>query len=94
MSLDISSQKDSKYVVKTSKPKLLTLEVSVREKIDRYLFEHPEVSWDTFIESALIQSFKSRTQCDRTTKIAAERLTDRKRSAVYKRTQTMAKRFS
>ena len=57
------------------------------------MFDHPDISWDTFIESALILCFKNQSQCQRATKLAAERLAERKRSAVYKRTQTMAKKF-
>lgn len=81
------------YLVETSKSKLLTLEVSLRQKLEQHLFDNPDISWDTFIESALILCFKNQSQTQRATKLAAERLSDRKRSAVYKRTQTMSKKF-
>lgn len=81
------------YLVETAKSKLLTLEVSLRQQLEQHLFDNPDISWDTFIESALILCFKNQSQTQRATKLAAERLVDRKRSAVYKRTQTMAKKF-
>ena len=81
------------YLVETAKSKLLTLEVSLRQQLEQHLFDNPDISWDTFIESALILCFKSQSQTQRATKLAVERLQDRKRSAVYKRTQTMAKKF-
>lgn len=81
------------YLVETSKSKLLTLEVSLRQQLEQHLFDNPDISWDTFIESALILCLKNQSQTQRATKLAADRLSDRKRSAVYKRTQTMAKKF-
>ena len=96
----VSEQSDSvadsdapDYLVETAKSKLLTLEVSLRQQLEQHLFDNPDVSWDTFIESALILCFKNQSQTQRATKLAADRLSDRKRSAVYKRTQTMAKKF-
>ena len=90
-SVDRSDTPD--YLVETAKSKLLTLEVSLRQQLEQHLFDNPDISWDTFIESALILCFKNQSQTQRATKLAAERLSDRKRSAVYKRTQTMAKKF-
>lgn len=90
-SVDNSDAPD--YLVETAKSKLLTLEVSLRQQLEQHLFDNPDISWDTFIESALILCLKNQSQTQRATKLAAERLSDRKRSAVYKRTQTMAKKF-
>ena len=81
------------YLVETAKSKLLTLEVSLRQQLEQHLFDNPDISWDTFIESTLILCLKNQSQTQRATKLAAERLIDRKRSAVYKRTQTMAKKY-
>ena len=81
-------------VIETSKPKLLTLEVNVRQQIDRILYENPEVSWDTLIESALISCLNNQNSQKRVLKNAAERLTKRKKSAVYKRSITMARKYT
>ena len=91
---DSNSESDSPdYLVETAKSKLLTLEVSLRQQLEQHLFDNPDISWDTFIESALILCLKNQSQTQRATKLAADRLQKRKRSAVYKRTQTMAKKF-
>jgi len=81
-------------VIKTSKPKLLTLENDLRKDIDQILYENPEISWDTLIESALINSLSSPSSKKRLIKLATERLTARKKSAVYKRSKTMAQKYT
>ena len=85
---------DTHLVVETSKPKLLTLEIALRKDLDQILYEHPDTSWDTLIESALILSLNSPTSKKRLLKLAAERLTARKKSAVYKRSKTMAQKYT
>ena len=42
------------WLVETAKPKLLTLEVKVRQELDHLLYENSDVSWDTVLEAALI----------------------------------------
>jgi hypothetical protein len=85
---------ENKSVVETSKSKLLTLEVGVRKDLDLILYEHPEVSWDTLLEAALITCLGNQNTQKKTLKLAAERLTARKKSAVYKRTKTMAEKYT
>lgn len=91
---EISSAKEPEFVIETSKSKLLTLETSIRQEIDLMLYEHPEISWDTIIEAALINSLSSQSSKKRLVKLAAERLTARKKSAVYKRSKTMAQKYT
>ncbi|WP_019503382.1 hypothetical protein [Pleurocapsa sp. PCC 7319] len=85
---------ETHLVVETSKPKLLTLEIALRKEIDQILYEHPDTSWDTLMESALILSLNSPTSKKRLLKLATERLTARKKSAVYKRSKTMAQKYT
>jgi hypothetical protein len=88
------SESSPDFLIETSKSKLLTLEVSLRQTLDRLLFEHPDISWDTILEAALILSLKTPTSEQRLLKLAAERLCDRKKSAVYKRSVTMAQKYT
>lgn len=81
------------FIVETSKSKLLTLEVGIRQELDRLLFEHQEVSWDTVVEAALINSFNNQNSKKRLVKLAAERLNARKKTAVHKRSKTMAQKY-
>ena len=85
---------ESNHIIETSKPKLLTLEVGVRKEIEQILYENPEVSWDTLLESALITCLNNQNSKKRVLKLAAERLTKRKKSAVYKRSVTMAQKYT
>lgn len=93
-SIDTEDKSQSKLIVETSKPKLLTLEVSVRQEVDRILYENPDLSWDTLIESALITCFNNQNIEKRILKLAKERLAARKESSVYKRSVTMAKKYT
>ena len=88
-----SSQDVPDYIVETSKSKLLTLEVGVRQELDRLLYENPDVSWDTILEAALVTCLNNQSTKKKIIKIAQERLTVRKKTAVYKRTKTMAKKY-
>lgn len=81
------------YLVETSKSKLLTLEVAVRQELDRLLYEHSEVSWDTVLEAALVTCLNNPSTKEKIIKVAQERLTARKKTAVYKRTKTMAEKY-
>ncbi len=80
-------------LVETSKPKLLTLEVSCRDRLDRILFEHKEVSWDTFIEAALTIVADDAELLERVLEFAADKNVARKKTSVIKRSRTMAKKF-
>lgn len=80
-------------LVETSKPKLVTLECGCRDRLDRILFEHKEVSWDTFIEAALTVVAEDAKLLEKTLDIAADKNAARKRTSVIKRTRTMAKKF-
>jgi hypothetical protein len=80
-------------LVETSKSKLLTVEVKLRQELDQILYEHKDVSWDTLIEAALITSLSNPTTRKKTLKQAEQRLAARKQSAVYKRTQTMSQKY-
>ncbi|MEL6931042.1 MAG: hypothetical protein AAFO95_20840 [Cyanobacteria bacterium J06600_6] len=92
--LNPPSDSSPDFLIETSKSKLLTLEVNLRQTLDRLLYENPDVSWDTLLEAALILSLKSSTSQDRLLKLAAERLANRKKSAVYKRSVTMAQKYT
>lgn len=81
------------YIVETSKSKLLTLEVEVRSQLDKLLYEHPDISWDTVLEAALVTCLNNQSTKKKIIKVAQERLTARKKTAVYKRTKTMAKKY-
>jgi len=81
------------YIVETSKSKLLTLEVEVRSQLDKLLYEHPDISWDTVLEAALVTCLSNQSTKKKIIKLAQERLTARKKTAVYKRTKTMAKKY-
>ncbi|MEY2831389.1 MAG: hypothetical protein RLZZ574_647 [Cyanobacteriota bacterium] len=80
-------------LVETSKSKLLTLEVKVRQDLDQILFEHQDVSWDTVLEAALITCLNNPTTQKKILKLAAQRLRNRKQSAVFKRTLTMSQKY-
>jgi hypothetical protein len=82
------------FIVETSKSKLLTLEVGIRQELDQLLFEHQEVSWDTVVEAALIHCFNNQNSKKRLVKLATERLNARKRTAVHKRSKTMAQKYT
>ena len=75
-------------LVHTAKPKSVALEVSVRQKIDEYLFHHKEVSWDTLIEAAICHALDSESH-ERIISDAADRLVKRKNSSTKRRIQTM-----
>ena len=92
--VDTITRNETNLVIETSKSKLLTLEISVRKEIEQILYEHPEVSWDTLLESALITCLNNQNSKKRVLKLAAERLTARKKSAVYKRSKTMAQKYT
>lgn len=81
------------YIVETSKSKLLTLEVGIRQELDKLLYENPDTSWDTILEAALVTCLSNQNTKKKIIKVAQERLTARKKTAVYKRTKTMAKKY-
>ena len=81
------------YIVETSKSKLLTLEVGIRQELDKLLYENPDTSWDTILEAALVTCLSNQNTKKKIIKVAVERLTARKKTAVYKRTLTMAKKY-
>lgn len=81
------------YIVETSKSKLLTLEVGIRQELDKLLYENPDISWDTILEAALVNCLSNQNTKKKIIKVAQERLTARKKTAVYKRTKTMAKKY-
>lgn len=82
------------YLVETAKSKLLTLEVSLRNKVDRVLFEHQDISWDTLIESALNTCLNNPQLKEKVIEEATGRLSDRKKTSVYRRTKTMSQKYS
>jgi hypothetical protein len=92
-SMNLPQPEKSDVRVETSKSKLLTLEVKVREDLDQILFKHKDVSWDTVLEAALITCLNNPTTKKKVLKLAAQRLTARKQSAVYKRTVTMSQKY-
>jgi hypothetical protein len=75
-------------LVHTAKPKSIALEVSVKQEIDEYLFQHKEVSWDTLIEAAIFHALHS-DHHDSIVEDAAARLAQRKISSTKRRIQTM-----
>lgn len=75
-------------LVHTAKPKSIALEVSVKQEIDEYLFQHKEVSWDTLIEAAIFHALHSDNH-DSIVEDAAARLAQRKISSTKRRIQTM-----
>jgi hypothetical protein len=75
-------------LVHTAKPKSIALEVSVKQEIDHYLFQHKEVSWDTFIEAAILHALHSDNHHS-IVEDAATRLAQRKISSTKRRIQTM-----
>ena len=81
------------YIVETSKSKLLTLEVGIRQELDKLLYENPDTSWDTILEAALVTCLSNQNTKKKIIKVAQERLTARKKTAVYKRTKTMARKY-
>ena len=81
------------YIVETSKSKLLTLEVGIRQELDKLLYENPDISWDTILEAALVTCLSNQNTKKKIIKVAQERLTARKKTAVYKRTKTMAEKY-
>lgn len=81
------------YIVETSKSKLLTLEVGVRQELDLLLYENRDVSWDTILEAALVTCLNNQKTKKKIIALAQERLMDRKKTAVYKRTKTMAQKY-
>ena len=82
------------WLVETAKPKLLTLEVKLRQELDRLLYENRDVSWDTVLEAALISGLSNPGTKEKILHLAQERLTARKKTSVYKRTKTMAENMS
>jgi hypothetical protein len=75
-------------LVHTAKPKSIALEVSVKQEIDQYLFQHKEVSWDTLIEAAIFHALHSDNHHS-IVEDAAARLAKRKISSTKRRIQTM-----
>ena len=81
------------WLVETTKPKLLTLEVKVRQELDHLLYENSDVSWDTVLEAALIFGLSDSGTKEKIIQLAQERLAARRKTSVYKRSKTMAKKY-
>ncbi len=87
-----SSRSSSSLEIKTAKPKLLTLEETIHQRIEQICYENPSVSRDTLIESLLIIAEQS-GRLSEVLELASERLTNRKKSAVRRRVKTMSEKF-
>ena len=87
-----SSRSSSSLEIKTAKPKLLTLEETIHQRIEQICYENPSVSRDTLIESLLIIAEQS-GRLSEVIELASERLTNRKKSAVRRRVKTMSEKF-
>lgn len=79
------------WLVETAKPKLLTLEIQLRQELDLLLYENSDVSWDTVLEAALISGLFNPDTKEKIIQLAQERLAARRKTSVYKRSKTMAK---
>lgn len=80
-------------LVHTAKPKSIALEVEVKQELDEFLFSHKEVSWDTFIEAAIVHALQSKNH-QKIVNDAAIRLVQRKNSATQRRIQTMTENMN
>ncbi len=87
-----SSRSSSSLEIKTAKPKLLTLEETIHQRIEQICYENPSVSRDTLIESLLIIAEQS-GRLSEVIELASDRLTNRKKSAVRRRVKTMSEKF-
>ena len=87
-----SHRSSSSLEIKTAKPKLLTLEETIHQRIEKICYENPSVSRDTLIESLLIIAERS-GQLSEALELASDRLTKRKKSAVRRRVKTMSEKF-
>ena len=87
-----NSSHRSSLEIKTAKPKLLTLEEKIHQRIEQICYENPSVSRDTLIESLLIIAERA-GQLSEAIELASERLTKRKKSAVRRRVRTMSEKF-
>lgn len=87
-----SNDSSSNEEITTAKPKLLTLEETIHQRIEQICYENPSVSRDTLIEALLIVAEQS-TQLPHAIAIASDRLIQRKKSAVRRRTKTMSQKF-
>lgn len=81
------------WLVETAKPKLLTLEVKLRQELDQLLYENSNLSWDTVLEAALILGLSNPSTKEQIIQLAQERLITRRKTSVYKRSKTMAQKY-